>query len=371
MIVHRRLRELSSVVMTTSGFLSPSREGKLPESRLSSNTNIKQGITQTSYSIILPKIIKEHNNYEHHKNVLSKTSGVNEKLGNIIENSNFHNNENSKIKKLRNIKEMSKLEILKKNTRESNRGLQLKKNSKFNKSKLNLLNIIFDKPIQSSKNLKNNFENSEKLKIFKKISKNNDMSGYQNTKSLVPKLTSTIVSSDTLPKLETKFEVIEKIPFKTESIQSQEKKCESKNKSTIKDTESNHNIKKRKKKEKNLNGDFNPTNQISIEPKKIKTKHNLDLCSPLKFSFFGNLPSGTNILPPLLAKNPLVPNYDNLNKVLPILEKSNTITSNLPLPGDDYKTYELYKPSTSVITEKQNISEKTKVGNFHFHLSYN
>jgi len=328
--------------MTKTGYFLPSREGKLPESRLLPFPNLKKSPTQTSYSIVLPEVKNEHNPYECHKNLLPKTISVNATVENIVENNNINHSENIKIKKLSNVNEMSNLRP------------QLKKKSKFNKSKLSLLNIIFDKPIQGymSKNSKNLLDNNDKLatepnkqklKLFKKVSKNNEISEYLST--IMSKSTSTIASSDALLKPETKSEVIEKIKFKPESVVE-----------PLVGEKGELNNKKRKRKEKMSNEDLNPPNHISTGTKKLKNKHNLDLYSPLKFSFFGNLATETSVLPSSLTKNPLVPNYDNLNKVLPILEKSNTVTSimYLPTPGEDnFDNFKLHRPSSSIISENE------------------
>jgi len=324
--------------MTKTGYFSQSREGKLPESRLLPFPNLKKSLTQTSYPTVLPEVKNEHNPYEYHKNLLPKTISVNETVENIVEN---NHSENIKIKKPSNVKEMSNLRP------------QFEKNSKFNKSKLSLLNIIFDKPIQGymSKNSKNLLDNNDKLatepnkqklKLFKKISKINEISEHLSTIISTP--TSTIVSSDTLLKPEITSEVIEKMKFKPEPVE------------PLMGKKGELNVQKRKRKEKMPNVDLNLSNQISTGTKKLKNKHNLDLYSPLKFSFFGNLATGTSILPSSLTKNPLVPNYDNLNKVLPILEKSNTMSpiTYLPTPGEDnFDKFKLHRPSSSIISENE------------------
>lgn len=60
-ILHKRLREISSVVMTSGGFLSPSREGRLADSKLLPFPEIKiEKPHETSkLSIILPNLKKE------------------------------------------------------------------------------------------------------------------------------------------------------------------------------------------------------------------------------------------------------------------------------------------------------------------------
>lgn len=354
-IVHKKLREISSVVMTTSGFLSPSREGKLPESRLVPFPNFKFTQKSSSYPAVLPEVKNDH---QRHKKTLQKSHTV-EKSKPIVEsiNCNINNDvkkDDSNVKKNSSVKETTKLKEIKTGViSESNK--KIKKPSKIkDKSKLSLLNTIFDKPLQHSKLSKNALVDSvklttepdrQKLNIFKKLSKNNDSSiGLQNSKSknlTVPKPNSTIVSSDILIKPDSKSdskppEVIKDKSFKPLFFkQNTEKKQESSFK-PIKDPKQGSNItKKRKKKQTTQNNDYNPPIEpinSNIGTKKFKSKHEPDLFeAPMKFSFFGQ-----DVLPQSLASNPLVPKYTTPNSVLPILEKANSISNMmyLNIPGD-------------------------------------
>ncbi|XP_025203014.1 LOW QUALITY PROTEIN: transcription initiation factor TFIID subunit 3-like [Melanaphis sacchari] len=60
-ILHKRLREISSVVMTSGGFLSPSREGRLADSKLLPFPEIKieKPLETSKLSVILPSLTKE------------------------------------------------------------------------------------------------------------------------------------------------------------------------------------------------------------------------------------------------------------------------------------------------------------------------
>ncbi|XP_022161713.1 transcription initiation factor TFIID subunit 3-like [Myzus persicae] len=60
-ILHKRLREISSVVMTSGGFLSPSREGRLADSKLLPFPEIKidKPLETSKLSVILPNLAKE------------------------------------------------------------------------------------------------------------------------------------------------------------------------------------------------------------------------------------------------------------------------------------------------------------------------
>lgn len=411
LVVHRRLREISSVVMTTSGFLSPSREGKLPESRLMPFPNFKvnSSLASTSYPTVPPEVKGEHIQHRSKKLSQKTLNNFKEKGKNIVggnNSSNITNNKNdvSKVRKLANVKETSKLKALKTGAiRESNQGPRLKKQPKIkDKSKLSVLNTIFDKPIQASsshskysKTLLCDSEklttepDKQKLNIFKKISKvkedkNNDSSVHQSSKlnsSITSRPNCTIVSSDILVKPEVKVEINEDKQCKPNFFKptSETKKTESVHKLSTKETkpELNSNAPKKRKKKQKIPSDDN-TNTLDVKNKntgnkKSKNKHDSNLfSSPLKFSFFGHLPTVPgllptvpSILPPSLASNPLVPKYPASNSVMPILEKTNTTTSMmyLPLPGeDDFDKSEFDELSYTLNSDKKKVpTEKIKV----------
>lgn len=406
-IVHRRLREISSVVMTTSGFLSPSREGKLPESRLIPFPNFKVSSSQpsSSFSTVPPEVKSESHQPQRQKKSSQKIiNNLKEKGKNNIDasNSSINNNtknEDSKVKKPPNLKEMPKIKAFKSTSvRESNPKPRLKKPSKI-KDKSKLLNTIFDKPIQASsthsKYSKNTMGDSEKLttepdklklNIFKKISKvkddkNNESSSHPSSKSnnlITSKPNSTIVSSDVSNKQEIKSEVIDENPYKPLFFKpAVEKKQDSVNKSDTKSNKQELNLdvpKKRKKKQKtsdDLNSSLDKSSN-NTGTKKSKNKHDSDVYSaPSLFSFFGHLqtgpgllPTGPTILPPSLASNPLVPKYTAPNSVLPILDKGNATTPMmyLPLPGENdiYKS-EFDEPAINFEMEKTPIEQNNTV----------
>lgn len=411
LVVHRRLREISSVVMTTSGYLSPSREGKLPESRLMPFPNFKVNSSHasSSYPTVPPEVKGEHLQQRNKKLSQKTLNSFKEKGKNIADSNSSNNinnnkNEDSKVKKLANVKETSKLKALKTGAiRESNQGPRLKKPPKIkDKSKLSVLNTIFDKPIQAStshskysKSLLCDSEklttepDKQKLNIFKKISKvkedkNNDSSVHQSSKlnsSIISRPNSTIVSSDILVKPEVKVEIIEEKQFKPDFFKPtvETKKTDTVHKPSIKETkpELNSNVPKKRKKKQKIPSDDNSKSvdlkTKNIGNKKSKNKHDSDLfSSPIKFSFFGHLPTVPgllptvpSILPPSLALNPLVPKYTAPNSVMPILEKTNTAASMmyLPLPGeDDFDKSEFDELSSTLTSDKKKVpTEKIKV----------
>nr|CAD7410095.1 unnamed protein product [Timema poppensis] len=115
----RPLREISSVMMTTSGFISPAREGKLPEScsPLQPSDSQSNSPQPSSYPIVPPEVKGENKV----KKVLPKTNFDNltklykenkKKEQTIKEMSKEENNvssDDSKVIKLVSIKELSKL----------------------------------------------------------------------------------------------------------------------------------------------------------------------------------------------------------------------------------------------------------------------
>lgn len=398
MLTHRQLREISSVVMTTSGFLSPSREGKLPESRLKPISNLKANSGPTVEQLSNPKLLKEVKDVTQAKKPTQKVSNSNkEKEKSVVVMSNTNNsnanisikNEGLKVKKFKNSKEPSKLKPLKKEAIcELNQETRKKPPKIKNKSKTSLLNTIFDKPTQVKNPKKVTGEklttepNNQKLNIFKKISKikddkNNDLYGISSSKSnvsIVSKPNSTVVSSDISVKSDTNPEVIEEKPFKPIFFKTPvEKNLDSKSptKEIVEELSSEVN-KKRKKKQKTPANDLKSTSLDTTNndtgTKKLKTKHDSEMYS--KFSFFGPLTSGllqpgTSLLPPSLASNPLVPKYTAPNRVLPILETTSPISSMiyLPLPVEDnIDESKLNLSSLSINSEKEKVpAEKIKV----------
>ncbi|XP_050537309.1 transcription initiation factor TFIID subunit 3-like [Daktulosphaira vitifoliae] len=109
-IMHKRLREISSVVMTSGGFLSPSREGKLAESKLLPLCSIKtenfeknstlSAITETKSELLPKKLIS--------KKKLNKTKKIKSKSN---KKHSLSNNSNSPVKK----KNKKKLNVFIKN----------------------------------------------------------------------------------------------------------------------------------------------------------------------------------------------------------------------------------------------------------------
>lgn len=99
-IMHKRLREISSVVMTSGGFLSPSREGKLAESKLLPICNVKTekleknstlpAITETKSEVLQKTLInkKKLNKSKKLKSKLSKKQTSSRNINSSIEKKN-------------------------------------------------------------------------------------------------------------------------------------------------------------------------------------------------------------------------------------------------------------------------------------------
>ncbi|XP_022197218.2 transcription initiation factor TFIID subunit 3 [Nilaparvata lugens] len=110
----RPLREISSVMMTTSGFLSPAREGKLPEahtpappSKLATYSGGSSG--SSSYPTVPPEVKGEKKTKKKSIKIPKKIDNES-KLSDVVDLVNL---DDSKVKKLVGMKELSKLKALK------------------------------------------------------------------------------------------------------------------------------------------------------------------------------------------------------------------------------------------------------------------
>lgn len=105
----RPLREISSVMMTTGGFLSPAREGKLPEPKVVLPTSDSQSISPqpSSYPSVPPEVNRE----KKIKKVQEVTKTEKKEKKKIVEKLDVV--EEPAIKKLASMKEMEKLKALK------------------------------------------------------------------------------------------------------------------------------------------------------------------------------------------------------------------------------------------------------------------
>ncbi|XP_066584595.1 transcription initiation factor TFIID subunit 3 isoform X2 [Prorops nasuta] len=110
----RPLREIHSVMMTTSGFLSPAREGKLPEARTPHQTR-SDSPQPSSYPMVPPelkndkkpkKIVKKAPEYR-------KLDKENKKKNRVKDLFKPDKIDDSKVKKLAGMKELAKLKALK------------------------------------------------------------------------------------------------------------------------------------------------------------------------------------------------------------------------------------------------------------------
>ncbi|KAJ9590828.1 hypothetical protein L9F63_016138, partial [Diploptera punctata] len=120
----RPLREISSVMMTTSGFLSPAREGKLPESRtpLQPSDSRSNSPQPTSYPMVPPEVkgdkktkkLPFKKTVEGIKKIGDKENKKKEhKLKDLAKVEKHIPMDESKVKKLVSMKELSKLKALK------------------------------------------------------------------------------------------------------------------------------------------------------------------------------------------------------------------------------------------------------------------
>lgn len=326
--------------MTSSGFISSSRHGRLPESRLTlSNFQFEQ----KSHPTVLPEVKSGHH--------LKKNCNLDKEKKIIEATTNVKKDEKMCVKKTSKLKELKT-------------GINSKYNQKIKKSsnitdisKNFLLNTIFDKPLEHLKLPKSSLVDSvklttepdkQKLNIFKKISKVKDDSLlHQNSKLnnlSLSKPPSTIVSKDITIKPDSKSDFIVDKTTKPVSIkQTIEKKPLKKIKIDPELTTS----KKRKIKTDIQNNDniesepINTLNNLVIKKHKIKHEHDISESS-VKFSFFGQDIQKT---PHFLSSNPLIPKCTISNSgLIPIIDKN--FFNELP---------------STVTTEDKKLSKKLKV----------
>ncbi|XP_049805860.1 transcription initiation factor TFIID subunit 3 isoform X1 [Schistocerca nitens] len=138
----RPLREISSVMMTTSGFLSPAREGKLPESRtpLQPSDSRSNSPQPSSYPMVPPEVKGEKKSKKATQkkavDAVKKTDKENKKehrVKELVKSGKGHASDETKVKKLVSMKELSKLKALKPGAVKMSQNLQLAGPSSSNK----------------------------------------------------------------------------------------------------------------------------------------------------------------------------------------------------------------------------------------------
>ncbi|XP_046485681.1 transcription initiation factor TFIID subunit 3 isoform X1 [Neodiprion pinetum] len=121
----RPLREIHSVMMTTSGFLSPAREGKLPEARTPQQAR-SDSPSPSSYPMVPPEL----NSDKKPKKIVNKKNGEDRKLDKENKKKDRAKElfkpdkiDDSKVKKLAGMKELAKLKALKPGGGKSQTGI--------------------------------------------------------------------------------------------------------------------------------------------------------------------------------------------------------------------------------------------------------
>jgi transcription initiation factor TFIID subunit 3 len=111
----RPMREISSVIMTTSGFLSPAREGKLPEARTPIFPSDIGGRSPTpsSFPTVPPEIKSEKKIKKSTSKKTTLGSKKSEKENGKKKDKDGTKSDKPKVKKLASMKETSKLKALK------------------------------------------------------------------------------------------------------------------------------------------------------------------------------------------------------------------------------------------------------------------
>lgn len=197
--VGRPLRELSCVMMTTSGFLSPAREGKVAEARIPKLNNYSnaQPTQPSSYPTVPPEVKGDHKKSAHSNKTVNNVKSAERKVRDEVQQ-NGKNEDDSKIKKLASMKELSKLKAFKpvhkpvdlidspKTVRTEKLKLPAPPSPKESKPKPPKPEKVEKEPELEVVEEKLATEpNKQKLNIFKRISKVKE----ERAESPVPKLT--------------------------------------------------------------------------------------------------------------------------------------------------------------------------------------
>lgn len=327
----RPLRELSSVMMTTSGFLSPAREGKVAEARvpkLSNYTNANP--TQPSSYPTVPPEVKGDSKKNNHLTKPVNNIKPERKARDEIHQNGKEDFDDGKIKKLTTHKEVSKLKPFKsfhKNTDNNSpkivRPEKMKppapispKEPKIHKPKVEKIPEKIPEPEIIVEEKLTTEPNKQKLNIFKKISKLKE----ERSESPVPKPASVAEKNAQI------FECIEAVVKRS---------CEKDEVEKVNHKEEKHkpvvfeeppppappSVKhlKRKKKQKN-EVPAKKRREINHEPEEIVEKHKpkmLEIESdvPLK-SLMSDMHKTPGIIPASLTHNPLIPRF-TANPFLP------------------------------------------------------
>lgn len=368
----RPVRELSCVMMTTSGFLSPAREGKLPEARLPRLPNQVNNLSNqptSSYPAVPPEVKGDHHKKSNHSKSSGNSKPVDRKIREEFQNTK-EEIDDSKVKKLAVVKEISKLKAFKPILSKFSENVDSTKVIRQDKLKPSELTSPKEQKLSKSIKIEKQVEkvpeplpiveeklttesNNQKLKIFKRISKAKE----ERAESPVPKIMLERSSpKNNVEKISPKNNA-EKNAAINESIEAVVKRSREKDEPVIREKEKIVEPRqefieqsfvpepkplspvkhiKRKKKQKHdsepiskkmkLVSDTNI--EVSIEKPKLMEPE------PPPFSFFKEFQSTPGLMPPALKSNLLIPRltnpYINMTKLDPNCPHPEM--PNLPLP---------------------------------------
>ncbi|XP_065216213.1 transcription initiation factor TFIID subunit 3 [Planococcus citri] len=321
----RPLRELSCVMMTTHGFLSPAREGKVAEARvpkLSNYTNANP-IQPSSYPTVPPEVKGDNKKASHPVKTVNNVK-ADRKTRDEVHQNGKEDFDDSKIKKLTTHKEVSKLKAFKsfhnKNTDNDsskvNRPEKIKtpapasspKEPKIPKPKIEKIpekipepEIIVEKKLTTE-------PNKQKLNIFKRITKVKE----ERAESPVPKPSNK--GADINAQY---FECIEAVVRRTrekdevEKINHKEEKLKSvvfeEPPPPVTPTLNKHLKRKKKAKHEVPAKKFK---EIKQEPEEIVDKHKPKMLEiESEVPFYSMMNDIHKTLPPSLTHNPLIPKF--------------------------------------------------------------
>lgn len=352
----RPVRELSCVMMTTSGFLSPAREGKLPEARLPKfyNQTNNSSNQPSSYPTVPPEVKGDHKKTNHVKS--SGSSKPAERKIREEHQNGREDSDDSKIKKLASMKELSKLKAFKPigKSADSVDSAKVIRQEKLKLEPASPKEPKLPKPVKVEKQIEKIPEppatseklttesNNKKLKIFKRISKvkeeraespgpkssdrSSPKSGVEKNSSINDSIEAVVKRSrekDELIKNREKEKVPEPQPVLEEPAMP-----ESKPLPVVKHI-------KRKKKQKHDSEPVSKKVKLTVDV----TANEVEKPKPMEpepppYSFFKELQSTPGLMPPALKTNLLVPRFPNPFMNITKLDPNcpHPEMPNLPLP---------------------------------------
>lgn len=321
----RPLRELSCVMMTTSGFLSPAREGKAPEARIPKLNNYSNAhpTQPSSYPTVPPEVKGDHKKLRDSAKTVNNVKSVERKVREEVHQNGKEDFDDTKIKKLASMKELSKLKAFKPMHKID--GVDSPKMIRPEKLKLPASPSPKEKPVKPKveKPLEKIPEpeviveeklttepNKQKLNIFKRISKVKE----ERPESPVPKLT-----AEKNAQINETIEAVVKRSREKDEEKINHREEKPKEKSPEPEPAPIKHLKRKKKQKHDV--PMKKFKEINHEPEEIEKPKpkmiEIESDVPL-YSMMSNIHKTPGIIPASLTQNPLFPRFPhpfiNLNR---------------------------------------------------------